>query len=152
MTSTMLLCLGNAGLATTSRVTPTKCVGHDRGLHRPGIFDQNLLGLFNAREFKGRMRIDVSIFEYLCSTLPPFLTRQNMHMRLAVPVQVKVVVSTSILVTDNSMQSITDLYKIGIFTSQYAVPQFIGAMKQVLWRKFIKWPSAVVMDKFAQEF
>ena len=39
---------------------------HERGLHLPRFFDQNLLGSFNARELKGRMRIDVSTFEYLC--------------------------------------------------------------------------------------
>ena len=35
---------------------------HDRGLYQPGFFNQNLLGSFNAREFKGRMRMNVSIF------------------------------------------------------------------------------------------
>ena len=35
---------------------------HDRGLHQSGFFNQNLLGSFNAREFKGRMRMNVSIF------------------------------------------------------------------------------------------
>jgi hypothetical protein len=35
--------------------------------------DQNLLGSFNMRKFKGRMRMDVSSFEYLCSTPAPLL-------------------------------------------------------------------------------
>ena len=96
--------------------------------------------------------MDVSTFEYLCSTLAPFLTRKDTHLRLAVPVQVKVAVSISRLATGNSMQSIADLYKIGLSTSQDAFSQFTVAMKQVLLRKFIRWPSAVVMDKFAQEF
>ena len=131
---------------------PRSLWAHDRGLHRAGFFDQNLLGSFNAREFKGRMRMDVSTFEYLCSTLAPFLTRQDTHLRLAVPVQVKVAVSISRLATSNSMRSIADLYKIGLSTSQDAVSQFTSAMKQMLLKKFIRWPSAVIMDKFAQEF
>ena len=48
---------------------------HERGLFLPGFFDQNLLGSFNAREFKGRMRMDLSTFENLCSTLAPDLQR-----------------------------------------------------------------------------
>ena len=39
---------------------------YDRGLFKPGFFDQNLLGSFNSNEFKGRMRMDVSIFDCLC--------------------------------------------------------------------------------------
>ena len=134
----------------TSR--PRRLWAHDRGLHRPGFFDQNLLGSFNAREFKGRMRMDVSTFEYLCSTLAPSLTREDTNMRQAVPVQVKVAVAISRLATGNSMQSIADLYKIGLSTSQVAVSEFTAAMKSILLKKFIRWPSATVMDKFAQEF
>ena len=131
---------------------PRRLWAHDRGLHRPGFFDQNLLGSFNAREFEARMRMDESTFEYMCSTLAPCLTRQDMNMRLAVPVQVKVAVSISRLATGNSMQSIADLYKIGLSTSQLAVSQFTAAMKSVLLKKFIRWPFVSVMDNFAQEF
>ena len=98
------------------------------------------------------MRMDVSTFEYLCSTLAPCLTTQDTSMRLAVPIQVKVAVSISRLATGNSMQSIADLYKIGLSTSQLAVSQFTAAIKSVLLKKFIRWPSVSVMDKFAQEF
>ena len=66
--------------------SPRRLWAHERGLHRPSFFDQNLLGFFNAREFKGRMRMDVSTFEYLCSTLAPYMLRQDTNMRLAVPV------------------------------------------------------------------
>ena len=131
---------------------PRRLWAHDRGLHRPGFFDQNLLGSFNAREFKGRMRMDVSTFEYLCSTLAPAMQRQDTNMRLAVPVQVKVAVSISRLATGNSMQSIADLYKIGLSTSQLAVSQFNVAVKSILLQKFLRWPSPTVMEKFAQEF
>ena len=96
--------------------------------------------------------MDVSTFEYLCSTLAPSLTRRDTNMRLAVPVQVKVAVAISRLATGNSMQSIADLYKIGISTSQVAVSEFIVAMKSILLKKYIRWPSANIMDKFAQEF
>jgi hypothetical protein len=50
------------------------------------------------------------------------------------------------------MQSIADLYKIGISTSQLAVSQFTVVMKSVMLKKFIKWPSVNVMDKFVHEF
>ena len=125
---------------------------HDRGLHQPGSFDQNLLGSFNAREFKGCMRMDVSTFEFLCSTLAPILQRQDTNMRVAIPVQAKADVSISRLATSNSMQSIADLYKIGLSSSQLAVSQFCGAMKSSLFKKFIRWPSTAVMEKFAHEF
>ena len=44
----------------------------ERGLHQPGFFYQNLLGSFNAREFKGRMRMTspllsiCAVFSYRC--------------------------------------------------------------------------------------
>ena len=110
---------------------------HDRGLHKPGFFDQNLLGSFNAREFKGRMRMDVLTFEYLCGTLAPDLRRQDTSMRLAIPVQIKVAISISRLATCNSMQVIADLYRIGLSSSQLVVSQFCGAIKKNLLRKFI---------------
>ena len=131
---------------------PRRLWAHDRGLHRPGFFDQNLLGSFNAREFKGRMRMDVSTFEYLCSTLAPELHRQDTGMRLAIPVQVKVAISISRLATGNSMQGIADLYRIGLSSSQLAVSQFCTAIKNKLLAKFISWPSPSIMDRYAQEF
>ena len=123
---------------------PRRLWAHERGLHRPGFFDQNLLGSFNAREFKGRMRMDVSTFEYLCSTLAPYMLRQDTNMNIAI--------SISRLATSNSMQSIVDLYKIGLSTSQLAVSQFTRAVKSTLLKTYIRWPTAAVMEKFADEF
>ena len=125
---------------------------HDRGLFKPGFFDQNLLGSFNSREFKGRMRMDVSSFEYLCSILAPDLQRRDTGMRLAIPVQVKVAVSICRLASGNSMQCIADLYRIGLSSSQQAVTEFCIALKNKLLRKFISWPSPSTMVRYAQEF
>ena len=96
--------------------------------------------------------MSVSTFEYLCTTLAPDLGRQDTRLRLAIPVQVKVAVSIARLATGNSMQCIVDLYKIGLSSSQLAVIQFIRAIKKNLLRKFINWPSASPMEKYAQEF
>ena len=109
-----------------------------------------MLGSFNAREFKGRMRMDVSTFEYLCSILAPDLLRQDTSMRLVIPVQVKVAVSISRLATGNPMQCIADLYRIGLSSSQLVVSQFCNAIKKLL-TKFISWPSHI-MERYAQEF
>ena len=114
---------------------PWRLWAHERRLQQPGFFDRNLVGSFNAREFKGRMRMDVSTFEYWCSTLAPTLRRQDTNMRSAIPVKVKVAVSISRLATGNSMQSIADLYRIGLSTSQLAVSQFTSAMRVVLLKK-----------------
>ena len=119
-----LLTLVMQGLRGLCTKRPRRLWAHDRGLHRPGFFDQNLLGSFNTREFKARMRMDVSSFEYLCCTLAPMLQRQNTNMRAAIPIQVKVAVAISRLATGNSMQSTANLYKIGLSTNQLAVSQF----------------------------
>lgn len=50
------------------------------------------------------------------------------------------------------MQGITDLYRIGLSSSQVAVSEFCDAIKKNLLPKFIKWPSPVVMERYAQEF
>ena len=131
---------------------PRRLWAHKRGLHEPGFFDQNLLGSFNAREFKGRMRMEVSTFEYLCKTLAPALQRQDTSMRLAIPVQVKVAVAVSRLATGNSMQCIAGLYRIGLSTSQLAVSQFCVAIKNILLKEFIRWPSPADLERFAHEF
>ena len=96
--------------------------------------------------------MDVSTFEYLCSILAPYMLRRDTNMRLAVPVQVKVVISITRLVTGNSMQCIANLYKIGLSTSQLAVSQFTRAVKSVLLKTYIRWPTVSVMEKFAEEF
>jgi hypothetical protein len=98
------------------------------------------------------MRMDVGTFEYLCTTLAPMLLRQDTNMRSAIPVHVKVAVAISRLATCNSMQSLADLYMIGLFSSQLAVSQFCLAMKFLLLKRFIRWPSTAVMDKLAEEF
>ena len=67
------------------------------------------------------MRMDVFTIEYLCSILALLLQRQDTNMRLAIPVQFNVDVSISRLETCNSMQSIADLYRIGLSTSQVAM-------------------------------
>ncbi|KAG0574095.1 hypothetical protein KC19_VG233600 [Ceratodon purpureus] len=72
---------------------------------------KNLLGSFDARKFKGQMCMDVSAFEYLYSILALFMPRQDMNMRLVVPIHVRVAVSISTLVTADSVQSNTDLKK-----------------------------------------
>ena len=93
---------------------------HDRGLFKPGFFYQNLLDSFNSREFKGMMQMDVSTFEYLCSILAPNLQRRDTNVRLAIPVQVKVVVLICRLASGNSMQCTADLCRIGLSSSQQA--------------------------------
>ena len=50
------------------------------------------------------------------------------------------------------MQSLADLYRIGLSSSQVAVSQFCLAMKSLLLKRFIRWPSTAVMDKLAEEF
>ena len=124
------LTLAMHGLKLWSGRQQRRLWAHDRGLFKPGFFDHNLLGSFNAREFKGRMHMDVSTFEYLCGALAPDLQRRDTAMRLAIPVHVKVAVSITRLVTGNSMQCIADLYRIGMSSSQLAVTQFCGAIKK----------------------
>ena len=96
--------------------------------------------------------MDVSTFEFLCANLAPSMRRQDTNMRLAIPVEVKVAVAISRLATGNSMQSIADLYRIGLSTSQLAVSQFTNAVRTLLLKKYIRWPSTTTMDKFAREF
>ena len=74
------------GLRWVRARRPRRLWAHERGMGQPGFFYQNLLGSFNAREFKSRMRMDVSTFEYLCSTLVPSLLKQDTNMRPAIPV------------------------------------------------------------------
>lgn len=80
------------------------------------------------------MRMDVSTFEYLCTTLAPDLRRKDTRLRLAIPVQAKVVVSISRLATGNSMHVIADLYRIGLSSSQVAVLEFCVAIKKIFSR------------------
>ena len=74
------------GLSGVRASRPKRLWAHAKGLGEPRFFDRNLLGLFYAREFKARMHIDVSTFEYLCSTLAPALHKQNTNMRSTIPV------------------------------------------------------------------
>lgn len=91
-------------------------------------------------------------FEFLCFTLAPSLQIQDTNMRSAIPIQVKVTVSISRLATSNFMQSIADLYRIHLSTSQQIVNQFTHVVKLLLLKRFIRWPSTTTMDKFARKF
>ena len=96
--------------------------------------------------------MDVSTFKFLYSSLSTFMQRHDMNMRYIIPVHIKVVVAISRLATGNFMQNIADLYRIGFSTSQKAVAQFNIAVTTLLLKKFIRWPSTAVMDKFEEEF
>ena len=50
------------------------------------------------------------------------------------------------------MQIIADLYMIGLSTSQLAIFQFNMSVNTLLLKNFIRWPSAVVIVKFAEKF
>ena len=82
--------------------------------------------------------MNVSTFEFFCLSLATFLYKQYINMRYAVPVQIKVAIAILRLATGNSMQSIADLYKIGLSTSQMAVSQFVTAMNTLMLKKFIR--------------
>ena len=71
------------------------------------------------------MRMDVSTFEYLCSTLAPDLQRKDTSMRLAIPVDVKVAVAISRLTIGNSMQCIADLYWLAYLLVNSLSPNFV---------------------------
>ena len=94
--------------------------------------------------------MDVSTFEFLGSSLATFLQSHDTNMRYAV--QIKVVAAIFRLATGNSMQSIANLYRVGLSTSQLAVSQFNKAVNTLLLKKFIRWPSTAVMDEFVDEF
>ena len=98
------------------------------------------------------MRMDVSTFEYLCSTLAPDLQKKDTRMRLAIPVQVKIAVAITRLASGNSVQCIADLYRIGHSSANIAVSEFCVAIKKHFLRKFICWPSLSTMAKYAHEF
>lgn len=96
--------------------------------------------------------MDVSTFRYLCSYLAPDLQRQNMNMRVAILVHMKVVVSISRLAIGNFMQCIADLYKIGFSSNQLGVSQIYVVIKIIFFQKIIKWSSSTIMDRYVQEF
>lgn len=83
------------------------------------------------------MRMDISTFWSLCFILEPSLERQDINMWMVVLVQVKMEVLISRLAIDNSMQSIANLYMIGLSTSQQVVNQFTNTMKLLLLKKYI---------------
>ena len=72
--------------------------------------------------------MDVSTSEYLYNNLAPELQRCDTNMRLAIPVQVKVIVGITRLASSNSMQCIEDLYRIGLSSSQQTISNFCLAI------------------------
>ena len=50
------------------------------------------------------------------------------------------------------MQSIADLYRIGLSTSQLAVSQFTSAVRILLLKIYIRWSSTTIMYKFFRKF
>jgi hypothetical protein len=91
--------------------------------------DQRLLGSYNEREFKARMRMSRVTFTYICSTLAPLLQKCSMVMGDLIPAESRVAIATSRLATGDCMQSIADKYRVGFSSSQKIVSEFISATK-----------------------
>lgn len=122
---------------------------HDR---LPNFVECFLLGSFNRREFKTRMRMEQATFIFICSSVAPYMQRVDTRMRRAIPLETRVAIAISRLATGHGMQMIADLYEVGLSTSQKIVLEFLGAVKKSLKKKNIKWPSSSMMAHISTEF
>ena len=93
----------NAGFEENAWTSATMIVGTRPSHATTWVFRLEHVRFFNARKFKGRMRIDVLTFEFLCSSLATFLQKRDTNMHYVVPVQIKMVVAIYRLPTGYSM-------------------------------------------------
>lgn len=77
-----------------------------------GYVSQFLLGSYNAKMFKDRVRVSKPTFIYLCHLLGPMLSKKDTKLRLCIPIECRISLTLHRLATGDTLHTLADLYGI----------------------------------------
>ncbi len=117
-----------------------------------GFLECTLLGSYSEVDFRKRLRVSISTFNYLCTLLGPVLKKDDTHLRQSIPVECRVAVTLSRLATGHTLMMIGDLFGIGESTTSKIVRDCCEAIRIYLRPLVFKKPTLIRMKKIASEF
>jgi len=117
-----------------------------------GFLESTLLGSYSKVDFRKRMRVNISTFNYLCTLLGPIMKKEDTHLRQSIPVECRVAVTLCRLATGNTLMMISDLFGIGVSTTSEIVRECCEAIRIRLKPLVFKKPTLVRMKNIASEF
>ena len=94
--------------------------------------DRLLLGSFTQKLFTQITRISHNTFKFLCDMSGPYLQRRNTHMRDAISIESKVVMSLQRLGTRNTLYIVGDVYGMTKSTITETVRNFCRSVRVYL--------------------
>ena len=77
-----------------------------------GYVSQCLLGSYNVKMFKDRVRVNKPTFIYLCHLLGPVLSKKNTKFRLCILIECRISLTLHRLATGDTLHTLADLYGI----------------------------------------
>jgi hypothetical protein len=114
--------------------------------------ERQLLGSYSTYAFKQHTRLLPKTFKYLCGVLAPSLIRLDSHMRLAILVRTRVVLSLNRLCSGNSLRGYAETYSIHENTASIIVREFCTTIDKHLKPLVIERQSASTLRRMAAEF
>jgi hypothetical protein len=100
-----------------------------------------LLGSYNAKMFKSKMRMSKDIFHMLCAELAPALTKETTRLREPLPVELKVAAVLYKLAHGTTNSVISDMFGIGACTVSNILREFVTAVLAILKPTYVRWPT-----------
>jgi hypothetical protein len=105
--------------------------------------DVFLLGSYNAKMFKSRLRMSKDVFLMICQELAPALTKQTTNMREPLPVHLKVATVLYKLAHGTTNNVVLDMFGIGSCTVTNIMREFVVAVLSILKPRYLRWPSTL---------
>jgi len=97
-----------------------------------------LMGSYSNGDFQKRMKVSTSTFQYLCTLLGPVLKKKDTHFRESISVKHRIAIILSRLASRNSLQTIDDLFGVGLSITSIIVRECCEAIRIHLGHWFLK--------------
>uniref|UniRef100_T1IK37 DUF8040 domain-containing protein n=1 Tax=Strigamia maritima TaxID=126957 RepID=T1IK37_STRMM len=105
-------------------------------------FQHRLLsGKWDASDYIENLRVNKTLFDYLCAQTNEDMRTDNTKFRLAVPIEIKVACSLYYLAENCSIRTVKNLFGVGKSTVCKYVHLFCESLNFRLGRKFIACPN-----------
>ena len=117
-----------------------------------GYVSQFLLGSYNAKMFKDRVRVSRPNFFYLCHLLGPILSKKDTKLRFCIPIECRISLTLHRFATDNTLHTLADLYGISKSSASIIVREVCEGIKNILRPLVFPKPTLSKMKEIALEF
>ena len=107
---------------------------------------------FSDEDWKKNFRMGKSTFSFLCEKLSPFISKEDTHLRQAIPVRKRVGVALWRLATNSDYRTIGHLFGISDASVCHITEEFCSSVVNNMLEDYIKIPVGEELDKVIAEF